>query len=228
MMPRKTHKDFETVVPSVKDAMYIYSHFKGALFYQRWFKKKTTPWELKDWRSNELERFKVDVMKIDRLYYIKKTSDRCGLSYSLVFRMDYSKNKKHKRDSLYVELFATFYHCYHFLGYIFVSRDANVFMKLVSRPKDKTLVYESLRKDGIHAEKEEVCEEEEEGVFCKTPNTLKYLCQEAVYLSRDMLRGFASVLPKLLTNSVDDFVKTKEAKATYCSVTQYMHCKAEW
>lgn len=207
-MSHKTHKDFKSVIPSIKNVSQIFSIIELALSYQHIFKKRMAPWELKEFP--ELQEFQLKVEDIDRLYYIS----RKGCSFQLIARLDY------KKKPLYVQLLAGCefepFECPG--GVFFVSRDANIFMHLVGRPLDKTQVYESLAEDGIHVEKRKEGDLDYYSLFArifwKTPPTLQFLCHGAVFLSRDRL-SYASVLPVPLVESVDQYVRMKEARAAY-------------
>ena len=186
-----THPHFKTVVPYITNVEGINNLVGTALDYQYMFHRKTTPLELKEWDYDELQKFEINLEIVDRLYYIKEDCHSNGSEFQLIVRMDY------KGTHLYVELAAscdyTGFDCVGG-GYIFVSRDADLFMKLVLEPQcAKNLIYKSLAEDGIHAE----AEEEESystyaRLFIKNPPSLKYLYYEAlIYLK---LYTYSSVL----------------------------------
>lgn len=223
----RTHPNFKTVVPSVNDAEGIDNCVGKALTYQFMFEKRTTPWEMKNWDYDELQKFVIIPEMIDRLYFIEEESNVGGSIYNLIVRVDYNG------EFLYVELSAscdfTGFDCQGG-GQIFISKDANLFMMLTLPDKDceKDLIYNFLAEDGIQVE----MRYEQDKVYtytsfpmfrenlpmlkflCHVP-MLKYLCHEAVYFNKDILQGYASVMPKNLTDSLDDFIRTREAIIDY-------------
>ena len=117
--------------------------------------KLTTPEEISHyWKSRKLQDFKIDLEKIDRLYYIY--CDYAENYFNLMCRM---------QGEFYIEMEAKFYSCYDLCcfdrcaGTIFVSRDADLFMKRVlpnSSRYNKNLTCESLRRDDIYIKEEEI------------------------------------------------------------------------
>ena len=119
-------------------------------------KKKTTPWEKTNYWGDKLQEFKIDLEKVERVYHIsndgvdeENDNDVIGKCYSFVARM---------QGGFYVILEAdTCECCSKFYGDIFVTRDPNSFMTQLSSSYNgynNTLVYESMRKDGISFEEE--------------------------------------------------------------------------
>ncbi|XP_066944386.1 uncharacterized protein [Macrobrachium rosenbergii] len=209
----KTHPDFKSVDPAVTDADTMDENMWTALAYQYMFDRRTTPWEMAQWDHDELQSFKVDLEKVDRLYYIYFHDDESfGQEYAMIARMD------HKGLPLYVELSAscdyTGFDCQG-QGVIFVSRDANLFMKLcITRECNRDLIYQSLEEDGIQVEEQteyDACRR----MQLKTAPMLKYLCHQAAYEHRAKLWPQFSCLPKILANSVDEFIKFRDAKDVY-------------
>ena len=237
----KTHPNFKSVIPDVCDAKTMQKYVGGVLSNQDLFDKRTTPWERKNWDEDELQKFEIDLQDIDRLYHIYHRNDEGGREYRLIGRIEYkNKNKKNFRQPrccrhrkkksqkqqqpptlLYVELKAS---C-NFTGFsweggigggvIFVSSDANLFMKIIVRfEREKHLIYKSLAEDGIEVE-----EQHEYDLFSRmlwnNPPPLKYLCHEAVYLNKELYDYYPNLLPKILSESVTEFIKTEEAKLAY-------------
>ena len=214
-MTLKTHPNFKSVNPVVRDAETIADYLREPLHYQFMFDKRTTPWELQQWDYEVLQSFEINLEKVDRLYDVQYENDGVGIrSFGLIARMEYEE------QSLYVELIAncdyTGFDCQGG-GYIFISKDANLFFKLVLRENlNKNLIYESLKSDSIYVEEEEDTDYDKfSRMMWKTAPMLKYLCHEAIYQNREPLQGYSFLLPKILTESIDDFIKTKEAKIAY-------------
>ena len=204
---------FKSVDPAVIDTTTIEDYLWEPLDFQYMFDRRTTPWEIQQWDHDELQSFKIDVGKIDRLYHIHTTdineSDR---EYELIARLQY------KGQPLYVELNAscdfTGFDCQGG-GAIFVSRNASLFMRLVlTSGNKKDLIYESLAEDGIEVEEQsefDACQR----IFRKNVPMLKYLCHEAFYKNEEELQPYVSLLPTILSNSVDEFIQFHKAKEAY-------------
>ena len=217
--------NFKSIDPEVTCAKEIDNYIGLALLVQHRFERRTTPWEKNLWDDDELEHIMIYLKTVDRLYYIYCSDDHVkGYYFQMVGRMIY------KGRLLYVDLHAccgcSHYGldlhaccgCSHYgymHGVIFVSRDPNLFMKLVMTDKfQKDLIYKSLVDDGIIIEEQteyDSCER----MFWKNAPMLKYLCHQVVYENRIELKHYSQVLPKLLTISIEDFIRTKDAKKVY-------------
>ena len=168
----KTHPNFQSVVEDVQNAKTIFEYVGHALQFQKDFDKEIIPSEINEYDyddddddnnnfgNDKLEKFKIDLEKIDRLYYIKYTDDQ---TYRLVARMQYNKEEKRSLDPIYVEMYAFYdYYSENIKGIIYVSRNVNDFMKFVfysialyNRQNQKYLICESLKKDGIYIDEME-------------------------------------------------------------------------
>ena len=212
-MSLKTHPNFNSVVPKVQDAKTMNVLVSEPLMYQYEYKKKTTPWEAKQWDPEALRRFEIKLENIDRLYCIGLYC--IGISFAIIARLEYEE------DSLYIIMMGN-YDCFR-SGYIFITKDVNVFIKVVIPDlffivsdgeyiSNKNLIYNSLREDGIYVEEEK----EIESIHSMgEPYTLKYLCHELIYENRYALRDYKIQLPKILARSVSDFIKTRLADIEY-------------
>ena len=202
------HPDFKSVDLTVKTAKKMDNYMSEGLIKQHMFDKRTTPWEEQEWGQGVLQEFEINLEKVDRLYYINP-------DVRMIARMEYKD-----QQSIYVEFNARCLglRC-HRGAFIFISRDANIFMKLVLaelREDIKNSVYESLREDSIYVEEEDNTRFDTfSRMTWKNVPTLQNLCHEIIYQSRDELRGYSSLLPKLLTESLDNFIRTKEARESY-------------
>ena len=228
-MTMKTHPNFKTAIAKFSNADTIYKCIREPLLQQHMFIKATTPWEEKNWNKGELKDFEINLDDVDRLYYIDSHRDYGLLSdigrYKVVVRIEYngprncsyissgnhiSDTGNRQPDILYVELSARYDCLYHPNGMfsrssrIFISRDARLFMSLVlGTPSDS--VYELLAEDGIIIEQQQ-----------DDPPSLKYLCHSTVFVNRDRLDGqYKIVLPKMLSDSVEYFIRIREAEQYY-------------
>ena len=127
----KTHPNFKSVVPDIYNAQDIQNIMCEALMYQE-DKRIDRRTLLRPYVN--LRKFKIDLKKIDRVYYIRGDNRRCcqyscfcciERKFYMLIRMEY------ENSFLYVEFFAYFDIDELIRGRIFVSRDANLFMKLV-------------------------------------------------------------------------------------------------
>ena len=119
---------------------------------------------------------------------------------------------------LYVELKAScnFSGCYCGDGIVFVSRDPNIFMKLVldsnRHPVDE--IYQSLAQDGIFFQREEMTRDQSEKFLERNPPSLDYFCHGVVYQHLDRLETECeTTLPKHVREGLRDFVQLQEARA---------------
>ena len=217
----QTHPSFKSFNPNVKNAEEIDDYLHEALHYQHTFEKRTTPWEAQQWDYEELQRFNIDLEKIDRLYYIFYDSGVGGRNFQMIARME-----KDEEQPIYVEMVAscdyTGFDCQG-SGYIFISKNANLFMKLVlaeaEKDVDKSLIYDSLREDSIYVEEMDnyYYYDKFSNLLLKKVPMLKYICHEAIYQNRDVLYEYKILLPKILRESVLEFINTKDAIIAYNS-----------
>ena len=206
--------NFKSCDPKFQEA---FNQIKEDLFYQFDFDKITTPWETAGWDYEDLQSFKINCDYIDRLYYAHYTSDNLGRQFELIVRMRDPGN-----DPLYIQVVArcgsTGFDWDGGSGEIFLSRDANMFMKCVLRDTyyNTDAIYESLAQDGVFAEKGvyDSCSR----MFHNTAPMLKYLCHKSIYDNIDALREYRTQLPKILADSVQDFIKTEEAMKEYDNI----------
>ena len=201
-----THPNFRSLDPCVRNARTMDSILEEALSHQNIFVKRTTPWEAKLRDFATLQSFRIKLEMIDRLYYIRYRDNLSdGKEFKMIARVE------HEDAPLYVELIAN---CHRRGfdtvggGFIFVSRDAILFMKVVlgegyHEDVDVSLIYKSLSKDEIYAGKGEEKKEESRS---PTPTTLQILCHETVRRNEERLRGFMKLMPKLLAQSLNEYI----------------------
>ena len=212
---QRTHKDFKSIDPRVRDAEMMNDFLFLPLYYQNMFYKMTTPGEKRIWGVYELSGFRINLEEVDRLYYIYSGSNyissdfRRGLNWDfcMVGRMD------HNRGSLYIFLTAScddFGFMWAWNSRIFISGDADLFMKVVATSELRLkCIYQSLTEDGIpfHQVTEYLMGPRRNW---KDVPTLKYLCYEAVFDNMTSLRDSYRTLPRILKDDVDDFITTKD------------------
>ena len=187
-----------------------------SLEYQHMFKKETAPWEMRNWMEDELDNFRIDYRKIERVYYIHFRDGYFSQDYKLIARMIY------KSQSLYIAMGATYDRKEGFSRYgggrIYVSRDAHMFMNTVLDERFLYVmnrIYESLMVDGIDAVWKSRYDTAWRKKMATNPPMLTFLCHSSI-VERQMPREYYSnVLPKILVDSVDDHKKTQIARKNY-------------
>ena len=80
----KTHPNFKSVDENIRNADAIYNQVGWAIDNQQYFQKTTIPWET-CFSVNEFPNFKIDLEKVDRLYYIDCDEDE--ERYKLICRI---------------------------------------------------------------------------------------------------------------------------------------------
>lgn len=209
----RTHQDFKSLVEGVCSADLMLDYVGEALYHQDKFERKTSPWEIASWDQTQLHDFEIDLEKVDRLYHINHTNDGVsGSTFHLLVRMVYGESH------VFVELSAgcdyTGFDCQGG-GDIFITKHPSLFCKVVSRP-DSGLdgLYLSLSQDGYQVE--EQTEYDRTPVSCwHNPPALKFLCHLSVYYNLPRLQHYHQVLPKLLIDSVQEFVRIRQAIEAY-------------
>lgn len=205
---------FKSLVNHVQSREDISDDVGYALSNQYMFDRRTSPWELAEWDKDELQNFNIQVEKIDRLYSIKHEDDGISdRSYYLLARMEYKKD-----DFVFVELAAscdfTGFDC-RGGGNIFVTKHVSLFTKVINLPPDvMTSIYQSLRDDGLSFEEQTEYDRTPSRLW-HNPPMLKYLCHKIIYEEKEDLKHYGQVLPKILKESVDDFIKTRDAIESY-------------
>ena len=228
----QTHPDFKSVDSNVTNANTLGEILCEALQNQHNFEKRTTPVEMQSWNSYEaLQQFTIDLEKVDRLYHVYYYNDETSLRFfHMIARMEYNNNNNNNNNQgyIFVELQAncdfTGFDCQGG-GVIFISENANLFMRLVlgetfmDEEFNKCLIYDFLKEDddydydAITVERE-TCDKFSRMFLNRVP-MLKYICHEIIYKNKDQLWEYKVLLPEILKNSVDDFINTKEAIASY-------------
>ena len=206
---------FKSVVSTIKTTEDIKELIGTAIYYQNMLDKRTTPWEKSLWNEEELEHFRINPDDIDRLYHIYHYDGCCdknGQDFEMMARMDY------KGVKMYIDLSAscdyTGFECQG-VGSIFVSRDANLFMKIIDNDKyDRDLIYQSLLEDGI--EIDEITEHEKYSrVQWSNPPMLKFLCHISFYENLKKLECCIEALPKILQESVKEYIRLRQTQYYY-------------
>lgn len=186
-----------------------------ALLYQHMFERKTSPWEMNQWDQDELQSFDVELDKVDRLYNIDYFNDGVsGSSFYLMVRMVY--NEKHVFVELNASCDYTGFDCQGG-GDIFITINPNLFSKVITRPPDDMeRLYQSLAEDGYHIDKQTEHDHTPVAAWHNAP-MLKFLCHLAIFDNKDKLQHYQQVLPKVLKDSVHEFIIIRDAIHKYDS-----------
>ena len=202
---------FKSVFPSLKNGQDIFNLFKIPFSVQEKIVKSLPLWEEKYWENEELQKIQIDCEKIDRIYYgFIFGSNKSYLNYLLIARMEY------KEKPLYFELSVLGNGNIEKNSCIFISRNANIFMKImISRHKyaNKLLIYDYFEKDNIIIEKS------------KSPESLLNLCNNKIYSNRYFREKYykslnpssflLNSLPNNLVENIKYFIKIEETRLTY-------------
>lgn len=210
-MSSSNNNNFISLDASVTNPDGIADSLGEALAYQYLYEKRTSPWERASWDEDALDDFEIQVDMIDRLYHIHHYDDGVsGRDYELVVRT------VHKEKVIYAKLTAgcdfTGFECQGG-GEIYVTLDAQIFLKSVLT-KDINLhgIWKSMVDDGLEVEEPSTFDLLPTRAWNNVP-MLKFLCHMKVYDERDKLRERAALtLPKILAQSVDEFLKTRETR----------------
>ena len=232
----KFNTNFMSVDPTFVDIQLLQSVFDVLCCRDKCIARWTTPYEVGDWENNTLDSFTVDIRNVDRLYYLHSGM---YFHYAVVRVVD--------RDSapLYVLLDIVVdydglsfinHKCSH-SGYIFVSRDVNMFMRLVLSgyiSGYKSVIYSFMKLvDGLDVDEEDAAycfdsSPAHKKIFQKNHlPSLQYLCCEQLYLNKDIFycqeSNLSAIVPPNVFNSVKDFMKIRDAEIAYISFQGSFH-----
>lgn len=184
-----------------------------ALSYQFMFERKTSPWEMSEWDQNELQKFKVEAEKIDRVYYVHCTENEFGSDFYVLCRMKYAD--KH----VFVEFVAgcdyTGFDCQGG-GEIYVTLNANNFFNEALQKLDDTddvnLLLHALQEDGHHVDTHQESKKARIESW-NDPVTLN-LCPETIKDCQDTCACCLTCCPSQPINSIDQFIGADAATDT--------------
>lgn len=207
----RTHPKFQSLVRDVQTADEMDVMIGLALSYQEMFDRRTSPWEMHMWDQDDLQNFKVDLEKVDRLYHIKFEDDELEQrNFELVVRLEHEP-----KTWIFVELVAgcdfTGFEC-RGGGEIYLSFDPKVFLKSVLNwDYNIQSIWRSMMDDGyqvgepLEHELLPVC-------LWRSVPMLKFLCHMALYSHHEQLNLDMLALPKSLVNSITEFNRMRETR----------------
>nr|BDT62725.1 MAG: hypothetical protein [Metapenaeus ensis nimavirus] len=183
-----------------------------ALFHQFMFNKRTSPREMAEWPDGQLENFEIKSKAVERLYYISHFDDgQSGLVFELVVRVIY--RDKPVYASLVANCNYSGFDCYG-EGEIYVGLDAQIFLKsIINKNSDPHDIWASMEEDGLKVEEPSEFDLLPTRMWRNVPR-LMFLCHmKIVNDEKGKLRvAAAHYLPKILADSVEDFLKERETR----------------
>lgn len=216
---------FRSLDPRIKTVEDIWELVGDALCNQEKLNKKTSPWEMVEWETDELECYVVYHGRIDRVYYIYEDGGfGVGIQrYQLLGRMRYGSRMS------YFTLVASCddFFDYHVWGYIYVTFDPQIFLSSVVRQdQNPHAIWTMMMEDGLKVHEPSPFDLIPVRVWRDTPTlkylchqttpTLKYLCHQTIYKHRDILTDEAvKTLPPLVVNNIEEFIKIRDTRDHY-------------
>ena len=200
MFTIKTHSDFKSLDPSIRDATDIERIGHIALVFQYRYKKRTTPVEFLTWDYPNLE---INLELVDRLYYIKNGKIYYGLfqnHFEMVGRMQQQQSfiyfalttrvdEKNIRNWDQIQ------------GSIYYSQNPYLFMKIILMNctfLNKDIIYNSLKEDDIYIKHNNI------------PTLLQNLCYETIYQNKDDIFKRTSLLPKSILEKINKYIQLRQ------------------
>ncbi|KAG7177512.1 hypothetical protein Hamer_G025157 [Homarus americanus] len=208
-----THFNFKSVRSEVTCADDIDELIGTAFCYQYMFDKRTSPWEMCEWRDGELEDFEIDLEVVDRLYYISHCDDGVsGRDFEFAGRMEY--NGRH----VYIKMSAgcdyTGFECQGG-GEIYITFDPQIFLKsIITNEYQPHDIWGVMAEDGLQVEEPSSFDLLQSKAWNNVP-MLKFLCHMAVYDHKDTLTHYPYNLPRPVAASVEEFIRTRETRDHY-------------
>ena len=211
-----THPDFKSMEPNIQDAETMKFHLGDALAYEQKFVRWVPPWELSQWGDGELERFQVQLDQVNRLYDMLPNGENdCEREFRMLARMNYEGRH------VFINFQGSF--CGYFgsscqdYGIIFISNDGETFMRSF-RSENEDLVLKSLAEDGIFITPPTDYDHVFNKKYWKSVPNLEYLCHQNIYENQTKLKNYAKMMPKMIKESIDAFIKEKSNRKFFYSI----------
>ncbi|KAG7168045.1 hypothetical protein Hamer_G018488 [Homarus americanus] len=172
--------------------------------------KRTSPWEMCEWRDGELEKFEINLEAVDRLYYTSHYDDDVsGQDFEFAGRMVYNGRL------IYIKMSAgcdyTGFECQGG-GEIYITFDAQIFLKSIITNKYKPHdIWVTMAKDGLQVEEPSSFDLLQMKEWKNVP-TLKFLSHMTIYDYKDTLKHYPYHLPGPVAASVEEFIRTRETR----------------
>ena len=171
--------------------------------------------------KGELKLYKLNVMKIDRVYYTYG-HDGLGigcLDYKLLGRMRYGFRMSYFALEASCDSTRFGLNCQG-KGYIYVTFDPQIFLKSIVKPdQDPHKIWTLMQEDGLKVYEPTQFDLLPEGEWTSAP-MLEYLCHLSIYKHTSILADEAAkALPPLLAGSVEEFIRTRDTRDHYSIYT---------
>ena len=226
-MVKSTHPNFISLDPNIKDMRDMDDKVGVILFYLYKFKKKTTSIEFLNWDYIELQKLKIYLENVDRLYYINATVeyDNNNLSnsrhYEMVARMQllFDDNEIVITPIFIYFAFKAVLTCsfrkgevyYNPEGLIYYSKDPCLFIKIIINSftfPNKYLLYKTIKES---LKKNDDIDDDDSK---DTPQKLQNFCYETIYQNKkNTLRQWEYryfFLPKRIKENVHKYIQMRK------------------
>ena len=197
---------FKSYVPGIESPNDIFYHMCYPLEYQYLFEKRTSPWEMQEIDHRYLENFRIESHQIDRLYLLEEGERDYVKPWDLMCRLNVDGVKYFV--SMGASCDYTGFDC-RGGGFIQFTKLPDFFLENIADYPD--MIYTYLKNDGYSVQKPNL-EHRVSRKFWKNPPMLKFLCHEGIYKHSNVLSHFKEVLPKMLVNSVMEFIQIQISK----------------
>lgn len=196
MVYQKNFKSFTLNVETYDDLLEC---LEPALSYQFMFERKTSPWEMSEWNLIELQEFKVDTVKIDRVYYAHCTENDFGSDFFVLFRMEYAN--KHVFVIFSANCDYTGFDCQGG-GEIYITFNANNFFNEIIQNMDNEYqlnnILQALQEDGYHVDPNQESKTARIESWNNPPFS-NFLCSDMSNDSHDILSCYQDPLSECLS-----------------------------
>ena len=216
MVSVPTKIDFKSLTSKISSNTDIDDLIGYVLNCQEYFSKwLISPYEATEWTESSIKRFIIKSEHIDRCYYIEYFVSEWNIDMELYCHMLYDNTPYYIHMSGSCELLCGFdcHHCS--IGHIYLSKSPIYFFQhavcdnsdLSSNVRDG--IFASLSDDGfkiplldsqhhIHPKRR------------RSSPSLKLLCHESIYSSKEVSSIYQNQLPKILVNSLNEFIDFKK------------------
>ena len=199
--PLKSYVEQINSRETMKEELYF------AFCHQYMLDRRTSPYELDEWRQQELETVIIDQENIVSLYYLNSQDEFPYFnSWELCCSVMYGA------QIFYVHMYAN---CEYNIncaggGCITITRHPKFYLrKIVTSVPASQAVFKALKQEGLEVEIPDPFTKIHPKCWRDVP-ALEYLCHLAIFRHRKALRQDLDQLPPVMKTSVDRFIKESE------------------
>ncbi|XP_045603845.2 uncharacterized protein, partial [Procambarus clarkii] len=219
LLLKMTQQEFKSIVPEIQDTIPL-SIFD---FLQNIVSVKRQSPDVATWEPGELEKFKIDLRTVDRLYHtrcfrgapLRSTvleGRATAAQLELVVRM------KYKSKLVFAELIIDcpipcLLGSWQNRGRMFVSFDANLFFNAIQTITYKEVMYKLLNEDEHVVNW--VYDNRLSMASKRQPPTLSFLCYETICANLEILAHNIQLLPSALRTSLTEFNDIRNSRSCY-------------